>query len=144
MNRQVFGTMCISLTVAGLALASSGCGSHVGTSLPAIPNSTVLLNAEIQSNIDDSWGRYVTLIGNDSTTGRALSNRIRDVLDDDGWDTRKVRHPAGSCEAVKSGETDINFGPATSKMRYFVPSTVKNAVPSRPRAEQQAVFVAIR
>jgi hypothetical protein len=141
---QVFGATCISVTAAALALAVAGCGSHLRTSLPEVPNSTVLLNAEIQSDVDASWGRYLTLIGNDSITGRALSNRIRGVLEKDGWSTRRVSRPAGSIQAAKSGETDISFGPATSKMRYFVPSRVKNAVPPKPGAERQAVFVAIR
>jgi hypothetical protein len=116
----------------------------VDTTLPTIPNSKVLLDTEIQSNVDDSWGRYMTLIGDGSTTGRALTDRIRGELENDGWSTRSARHPAGSIEAVKSGETDISFGPATSRMRYYVPAQVKGAIPDNPGAERRAVLVAIR
>lgn len=127
-----------------LAVAIVGCGSHVDTTLPEIPHSTVLLNDEIQSNVDDSWGRYVILISNDSISGHALSQQIREVLEKDGWSTRSVRHPAGSIDAVKSGETDISFGPAISNMRYFVPPEVNSAVPTQRQAQRRAVFVAIR
>ncbi len=130
--------------VAALATAFAGCGSHVETALPDVPGSSVLLDVEIQSNVDDGWGRYMVLVGDDSISGSALADRIRGVLERDGWETRQVHSIEGSIEASKAGETGISFGSATSNMRYHVPGRVKNAVPDNPRAERRVVLVAIR
>jgi hypothetical protein len=128
--------------VAILVLAVSGC-THVDTDLPDVPGSSKLGEVEIQSNVDDSWGRYQVLIGDDSTTAWQLTKRIRRALHQDGWEM--LTRPAGYVSAKSSSKrTGIDFGPARGMMRRYVPRPVVELAATTPGLKGRKVLVAIR
>lgn len=134
------------ILVGGLVAACvAGCGSHVDTTLPEIPRSTVLVDREIQSSIDSTeWGRYMIVIGDGSETSRSLTKRIRSELDADGWQTRPQRHPHPSVLAESTAPDGIEFGPASGGMRGYVPRAIVQMLNETPGPSRQKVLVAIR
>jgi hypothetical protein len=125
-----------------VVIAVSGC-THVDTDLPDVPGSGKLGEVEIQSNVDDSWGRYQVLIGDDSTTAWQLTKRIRRALHQDGWEM--LTRPAGYVSAKSSSKrTGIDFGPARGMMRRYVPRRVVAMARNTPGLVSRKVLVAIR
>jgi hypothetical protein len=122
----------------------AGCGSHVDTSLPEIPHSTVLVDRESQSQIDNSWGRYMIVIGNGTETAQALTNRMRRVLEADGWKTHPQQRPPHSILAKSSAPESIEFGPALRGMRAYVPTGPRRMLSHTPGPKHRKVLVAIR
>jgi hypothetical protein len=125
-----------------LVLAVSGC-THVDTDFPDVPGSSKLGEVEVQSNVDDSWGRYQVLIGDYSTTAWQLTKRIRRALHQDGWEM--LTRPTGYVSAKSSSKrTGIDFGPARGMMRRYVPRHVVEMAATTPGPVGRKVLVAIR
>lgn len=120
----VAGIAVAAIVWAFLALADPG--TRIDWQLPDVPGSEIVADTEVQSNVTDSWARYLIVLADPPTTAKDLTREMRAALDKAGWETRLVREgsgfPAGEVEA-DSGSKHVSFGPANSQRR-FVPESV--------------------